>query len=101
MAGDDEMLLRDDRTLRLFDLAPYEAVVIRCECGRIVEYRRGLLERRYRIPSDTLVYDLRYRLRCRQCNRIEGFRISVLDRRNIGDRSMPVEERVVVGGGDE
>jgi hypothetical protein len=26
------------------------------------------LQRRYRLPSDTLVYDLQYRFKCGRCN---------------------------------
>jgi hypothetical protein len=32
---------RDPRTLRLYDLATHEAVVVTCQCGRISEYRTG------------------------------------------------------------
>ena len=49
---------RDPRTLRLFDLGPHEAILVRCECGRMSEYGPGLLQRLHRIPSDTLIYDL-------------------------------------------
>ena len=69
----------DPRLLRLLDLADYEMVVVSCPCGRIVEYRRGVLQRLHRFPSDTLVYDLQFRLRCRHCNRRSGFRIAVVD----------------------
>jgi hypothetical protein len=86
----------DHRTLRLFDLAPHETVVVRCECGRITEYGRGLLQRHHRIPSDTLVYDLQFRLRCQHCNRVMGFEISILDVRNRGDSSKPRVERIIV-----
>ena len=30
-----------------------------------VEYHKGFLQRRHRVPSDTLVFDLQFRLRCR------------------------------------
>ena len=88
----------DERTIRLFDLAAHEIVVVRCECGRITEYGRGFLQRHYRIPSDTLVYDLQFRLRCQHCNRIEGFEISILDERNRGNSSAPRVERIIVTG---
>jgi hypothetical protein len=89
----------DERTIRLFDLAAHEIIVIRCECGRITEYRRGFLQRHYRIPSDTLVYDLQFRLRCGHCNRIDGFAIGIVDTRNRGDNSAPRTERIVVSSG--
>ena len=49
---------RDPRTLRLFDLGPDEAVVVTCLCGWITEYGEGVLQRRHRLPSDTLLFDL-------------------------------------------
>jgi hypothetical protein len=70
----------DPRTLRLFDLQPHHSVTVRCQCGRVIEFLSGTLQRWYRLPSDTLVYDLQYRLRCRHCNRRDGFTIAVVDR---------------------
>jgi hypothetical protein len=87
---------QDPRTLRLFDLAPYEAILVRCECGRMTEYGPGLLQRLHRIPSSTLIYDLQYRLRCQQCNRRDGFDIGILDTRARGDSHQPRVERPVV-----
>ena len=51
---------KGDRWLRLGDLAPHEVIVVRCPCGRNTEYRRGYLQRRHRVPSDTLVFDLHF-----------------------------------------
>ncbi len=68
---------RDPRTLRLWDLASDEAVVIRCACGRSVHFGQGFLQRHHRIPSDTLLYDLQYRFRCSHCGAKEGFVVSV------------------------
>jgi len=65
-------------------------------CGRSVEYPPGFLQRRYRLASDTLVYDLQFRLRCRQCNRRGEFWITIFDERSRGDSSKPRSERVVV-----
>ncbi|MGB9202472.1 MAG: hypothetical protein WCB94_00720 [Terriglobales bacterium] len=48
---------KGDRWLRLGDLAPHEVIVVRCPCGRNTEYR-CYLQRRYRVPSDALIYDL-------------------------------------------
>ena len=89
-----------DRLLRLFDLAPYEVIVVICDCGWSTEYGRGFLQRNHRVPSDTLVYDLQYRLRCKHCNRTAGFEISILDDRNRGDKSKPRAERVIVPRGE-
>ena len=86
-----------DRWLRLGDLAAHEVVVVRCPCGRSVEYFPGFLQRRHRIPSDTLVFDLQFRLRCKGCNRWSGFRITIFDNRTRGDNAKPRLERVVVG----
>ena len=64
---------KGDRWLRLGDLAAHEVIVVRCPCGRNTEYRCGYLQRRHRVPSDTLVFDLQFRLRCQGCNRRGGF----------------------------
>jgi hypothetical protein len=42
---------KGDRRLRLGDLAPHEVIVVRCPCGRSVEYHKGYLQRRHRVPS--------------------------------------------------
>lgn len=86
----------DQRSVRLLDLAAHECVVVYCPCGRIVEYLPGVLQRLYRLPSDTLIYDPQFRLRCRQCNRRSGFRITVADMRGRGNRSTAPAERVIV-----
>lgn len=87
---------RDPRSLRLFDLATDEGVVVTCQCGRSVEYFAGFLQRAHRLPSDTLIYDLQFRFRCTHCNRRSGFRIAIADRRTIGKTSRRAPERVVV-----
>ena len=69
---------KGDRWLRLGDLAAHEVIVVRCPCGRSVEYHKGFLQRRYRVPSDTLVFDLQFRLRCKGCNGWRGFRVTIL-----------------------
>jgi hypothetical protein len=66
--------------------------------GHSVEYRKGFLQRRHRVPSDFLVYDLQFQLRCSHCNDRAGFRITVFDTRTRGDSSKPRLERVVVAG---
>ena len=64
---------KGDWWLRLGDLANHEVVVVRCPCERSVEFPPGLLQRRYRLPSDTLAFNLQFRLRCKGCNRWGGF----------------------------
>jgi hypothetical protein len=89
---------KGDRWLRLGDLAAHEVIVVRCPCGRSVEYHKGFLQRRHRVPSDFLVYDLQFRLRCSHCNARAGFRITIFDTRTRGDNWKPRLERVVVAG---
>ena len=86
----------DPRTLRLFDLAPQEAIVVRCACGWITEYARGLLQRLHRVRSDTLIYDLQFRLRRRHCNRTGDFDIGILDTRHRSNSAQPRVERFIV-----
>ena len=87
---------RDLRTLRLFDLETREAVMVTCHCGWIAEYANGMVQREYRVPSDTLVYDLQYRLRCKHCGAREGFKIAIQDRSFVGTSSHLPPQRVVV-----
>jgi hypothetical protein len=89
---------KGDRWLRLGDLAAHEVIVVRCACGRSVEYHPGFLQRRNHVPSDTLVYDLQFRLRCSHCNARAGFRITIFDNRRCGDNWKSRLERVVVAG---
>ena len=89
---------KGDWWLRLGDLAPHEVIVVRCPRGRNTEYRCGYLQRRHRVQSDTLVFDLQFRIRCSHCNRRSGFRITILDERTRGDNWKPRLDRVVVAG---
>jgi hypothetical protein len=89
---------KGDRWLRLGDLASHEVIVVHCPYGRSVEYHKGFLQRRHRVPSDFLVYDLQFRLRCSHCNARACFRITIFDTRTRGDSSKPRLERVVVAG---
>jgi hypothetical protein len=94
------MVDQGPRALRLLDLEPHDTIVVRCQCGRIVEFLPGFLPLHHQIPSTTLVYDLQYRFKCRRCGRRSGFKISLRDER---DRSHVVKgkiERVIVGGSD-
>jgi hypothetical protein len=88
----------DPRLLRLLDLGPTDVIKVKCVCGKLVLYAHGFLPRHHRIPSDTLVYDLQYRLRCKHCNRRDGFEISVVDQRHLGDSSKPQPRTVIVSG---
>ncbi len=72
--------------------------MVRCPCERSVEFPSGFLQRRYQMPSDTLVFDLQFRLRCKGCRRRSGFRITIFDERTRGDYSKPRLERVVAAG---
>jgi len=56
---------------------------------------RHLLQRRYRIPSSTLIFDLQYRLRCRHCNATKGFAIDVCGPPT-GSSSIPRREFIIV-----
>ncbi len=49
--------------------------------------------------SDTLIYDLQFRLRCSSCRAFRDFEITVKDVRNIGDNAKPCPERVIVPKG--
>ena len=87
---------RDPRTLRLYDLSPWEAIIVRCACGRMSEYGPGLLQRLHRLPSGTLIFDLQARLRCQHYNRRNGFDIGALDIRPCSDgRRAPMERQTV------
>jgi len=62
----------DSRAKRLWDLGQNQAVAT----GRIVQFLPGALQPLHRIPSDTLVCDLRFRFRCGKCNGRE-FKVTV------------------------
>ena len=62
----------DSRAMRLWDLGQNQAVAT----GRIVQFLPGALQPLHRIPSDTLVCDLRFRFRCGKCNGRE-FKVTV------------------------
>ena len=59
------------------------------DMGRIVEYHRGVLQRNHKLPSDTLLYHLQYRLRCSACNRRGEFRIALVNHRERGGGLSP------------
>jgi hypothetical protein len=88
----------DDRDLRLYDLARHETIRVRCRCGRIVEFMHGVIQRRLHLPSDTMLIDLQFRLKCSSCNAREGFQISLFDERNRYSNEEARRERVIVAG---
>jgi uncharacterized OB-fold protein len=68
----------DSRTIRLWDLKDGQHVVVRCPaCGRMVLFPPGLLEKRHRVPGNTLVHDLRHRMRCQKCNTTRDITVTV------------------------
>lgn len=73
----------DYRKLRLFDLKRDERIEIRCVCGWVNIYPPGYLQRHHRLPSDMLIYDLQYRVRCSHCKRRDEFSITVINMRAI------------------
>jgi hypothetical protein len=75
----DDLQPGDPRNMRPWDIGQNHAVFFRCSCGRIAQYGPGALQRLHRLPSDTLVYDLRYRFRCRKCNARDSFEVTVED----------------------
>ena len=83
---------RDPRHLRLWDIGPNESACIRCKCGRSVQFQQGALQRLRRVPSDTLLYDLQYRFRCKRCNADRDFRITLEERKT----SVSAEGRIIV-----
>jgi hypothetical protein len=90
----------DMRNLRLYDLVETDTIRVYCRCGRIAEFPHGWFQRKRRIPSHTLVMDLQYRLRCGNCRAVRGFKITLFDERERGDKD-PKNERVIVEGGKD
>ncbi|MBT3070602.1 hypothetical protein KKP04_06950 [Rhodomicrobium sp. Az07] len=89
---------KETRLLRLFDLAPREVIEVQCPCGKIVHFPNGYLQRKRGLPSDTLIFDLQFKLRCRQCGGRDGFRIAIVDLSDVGDSSKPARGRLVAEG---
>jgi hypothetical protein len=79
----DDLQPVDPQAMRLSDLRDHQAIFVRCQCGQIAQYGPGVLQRLYRVPSDTLVYDLRFRLRCRKCNSRDSFEVTVEQLRTV------------------
>ena len=73
----------DYRTLRLFDLGRTEQIEVACPCDWSTYFGPGHLQRRYRLPSDMLIFDLQFRVRCSHCSRRDGFAIAVINTRAV------------------
>lgn len=86
----------DPRAWRLFDLAAHETIRVLCTCGRCTSYGPGVFQRTRRVPSDTLIYDLQFRLRCQHCNTRRGFAITVRDTRPDTDRTFAGDPDVAI-----
>jgi hypothetical protein len=43
----------------------------------VAQFGREALQRIYRVPSDTVIYDLKCRLRCRRCNSRRDFEVTM------------------------
>ena len=84
----------DAKDMRLADIKRGETLIVRCHCGRCTEFPYGHLQRHHKLPSDTLIFDLQFKMRCKACKSAGPFRISLLDERFQGD---PSGERIVVG----
>ncbi len=94
---------RDDdigRT-RLYDLADHERIHVQCQCGFIVEFHPAMFPKQYRTPSDTLVYNLQFKLKCSHCGRKAGFEIAIMSRRMVDSSSNFVPSRTMVPVSDE
>jgi hypothetical protein len=92
----------DPRKLRLYDLGPRDVLTVQCPCGQFTRFAAGELQRKYRVPSDMLIYDLQYRLRCHrdQCRRKQGMRILLWDGEPMPSKSLHDvgRHRVIVEG---
>jgi hypothetical protein len=71
----------DYRTYRIFDLGRDERIEVRCACGWTTHYAPCFLQRCYKLPSDMLIYDLQFRIRCSHCSRRDGFAIAIINMR--------------------
>src|SRR5512135_2910349 len=89
------------RTLRLYDIEPQDVLTAQCPCGHIGRFAEGDLQRRFHVPSDTLIADLQYRMRCRQCRRSKGLRIVLWKGEPMMSRSKhDIGHHVVIVEGD-
>jgi hypothetical protein len=51
----------EDRSrLKLGELAPNDTVIVRCQCGWIVEFLPGVLARLHRVKASAVISELRF-----------------------------------------
>lgn len=81
------MPLQTREGVRLWDVRDGQKIVVTCACGQIAHFLPGVLQRVHKLPSDTLVNDLRYRLRCAKCNSRERFKVTVVEDKWPRDRA--------------
>ena len=65
----------DPRKLRLYEIGSADVLTVQCSCGHFSRFASAELQRRHKLPSDILIYDLQFRLRCQMCRRKKGMRI--------------------------
>jgi hypothetical protein len=68
----------DPRAQRLWDVRETQRIKVTCQCGQTAHFLPGFLQRRYRLPSDLLVHDLKFRLRCSKCRSKDRFTVIVI-----------------------
>ncbi len=90
------MAASSNRELRLADLSPFDKVVVRCQCGRVVDFLPGVLARLHKVKPTASIASLRFR--CEKCGRRSGFKVSLTDERDRGDNSKSGRERLIVAG---
>ena len=54
------------------------------------------MQRLHRVPSDTLIYDLQFRLRYKHCNARRGFKITIRDTRPSTDKHFVGDPDIVI-----
>jgi hypothetical protein len=93
----------DPLQLRLYHMKRLDVLTVQCPCGHIGRFAHGELQRKHRVPSDILIADLQYRLRCgfSQCRRRKGMRILLWEREPMPSKSPhDVGRHVVIVDGD-
>jgi len=84
----------DQSGLRFGELAPHDTLIVRCQCGRIVEFLAGVLARLHRVKASAVISELRFH--CTHCGRRSGLAISLRDERHRGDNALNHVEREIV-----
>jgi hypothetical protein len=67
------------RSFKLYDMGPRDVLTVQCACGHVSRWAAGELQKKRRVPSSTLIFDLQYRLRCAHCRRLGQVRIFLWD----------------------